>query len=535
MLSLGHSATALRRRRLLHRPFSALSSAYANLITELYEVNLLQGPVKQGLQNVTALHDVIGKPLDSDSIKTRVHVTGTNGKGSVCLKVARALRWHNEINGVSDGGVGLFVSPHVTSFRERMVVDDCAITEAEVVELLPPILAATREHRIPATFFEILTVLAFEFYKRRGANAVVLECGLGGRLDATNIVQPSVAVVTTVGLDHTRILGNTPELIAREKAGIIKPGVPAVLGPSAQPHSAFFAASEAAGEGSHCVVAPPLSTEALAAGSFAPGDVDAENTAVALETLRVLGVVHPRFDLAQLEDGLGEEGASSRSREGLRTALLSRPSCRFELWQAEAATTKVDGGFSMAPISRLTSADEAPTQGASVILDVAHNPSGIAGLFEKLCWAGGEGGGGGATPGTAGGGAAGAGATGTGAAAAAAAGAGGGGGGGTTAAEGAGTGREAGGRRVSPPLHIVMGMSGDKDLDSCMAAVAEHLDSEHGDRITFVQGTHPRAAEASELAAAFVNNGGTGDVAFQHDGVGGLVPVCKRTRISTLT
>ena len=456
---------------------SSCSAAYAKLITELYEVNLLQGPVKQGLQNVTELHNAVGRPLFSPTIGTRVHVSGTNGKGSVCLKLARALRWQNKVNGVNGGGVGLFVSPHVTSFRERMLVDDVAISEAEVVELLPPILEATREHRIPATFFEILTVLAFAFYKHRGANAVVLECGLGGRLDATNIVHPSVAVVTTVDLDHTRILGDTPELIATEKAGIIKPGVPAVLGPAAKPHSVFFAASEAAGGGSHCVVASPLSAEVLAACAFAPGDVDAENTAVALETLRVLGVVDPEFDLADIDD-------ADIGQEELRTALLSRPSCRFELWQAE----ECQGDFSMSPISRLPQSGELPADGARVILDVAHNPSGIAGLFQKLCGSGGgnnSGGGGGGREGT---------------------------------EEETVEGRRR--DKDSPPLHVVMGMSGDKDLDACMAAVADHLDAKHGDRITFVQGTHPRAAEASELAGAFVRNDGSAVVAFQHDGVG---------------
>lgn len=150
-----------------------------------------------------------------------VHVGGTNGKGSVALLVHDALR------GVGFK-VGLYTSPHLVSIRERMLVDGRPIPAtafAAWTDRLRPWLDASG-----ASFFEATTAIAFADFAARGVDIAVIEVGLGGRLDATNVVAPLVSAVTNVGLDHTEYLGPTLEHVAREKAGIAKPGVPFVLG-----------------------------------------------------------------------------------------------------------------------------------------------------------------------------------------------------------------------------------------------------------------------------------------------------------------
>jgi dihydrofolate synthase/folylpolyglutamate synthase len=162
--------------------------------------------------------------LDNPHEKFRsVHITGTKGKGSTAAMIEAALR---------AGGyrTGLYTSPHLHTFRERIRVDGALVPEAEVVRLIDemrPLLG-----QIPGiTTFEVMTGLAFAWFAQQGVEWAVLEVGLGGRLDATNVVTPSVAVITSISLDHTGILGDTHGMIATEKAGIIKPGVPLVSAP----------------------------------------------------------------------------------------------------------------------------------------------------------------------------------------------------------------------------------------------------------------------------------------------------------------
>jgi len=149
-----------------------------------------------------------------------VHVAGTNGKGSVAAMVAKALF-------LSGHRTGLYTSPHLISFRERIRIDGVSIPEREVVEEVVRIKEATARFR-GLTFFEVWTALAFDYFARGSVDVSVIEAGLGGRLDATNVVTPDVSVITSVSMDHRGILGETLGKIAAEKAGIIKPGVPVV-------------------------------------------------------------------------------------------------------------------------------------------------------------------------------------------------------------------------------------------------------------------------------------------------------------------
>ncbi|MCX6020301.1 MAG: bifunctional folylpolyglutamate synthase/dihydrofolate synthase [Chloroflexi bacterium] len=173
-----------------------------------------------------------------------VHIAGTKGKGSTAAMIAAALR-------SAGHHTGLYTSPHLHSFRERIRVDADDIPPARVGLLLPSVRDAVEAVHAEGewgtlTWFEVMTALAFCHFAAEGVDVQVLEVGLGGRLDATNIVTPDVAIITPISLDHTGILGTTHAAIAREKAGIIKPGIPVVTAP--QPEEALAVIAEIAAE-----------------------------------------------------------------------------------------------------------------------------------------------------------------------------------------------------------------------------------------------------------------------------------------------
>jgi dihydrofolate synthase / folylpolyglutamate synthase len=174
--------------------------------------------IKFGLATTRALLGSLGNPHE---VLPAVHIGGTNGKGSVCTLVAAALReagWR----------VGLYTSPHLVSFRERIQVDGVPISEDAVAMWTSRLLSPILERK--ATFFEATTALAFADFAARGAEIAVVEVGLGGRLDSTNVIRPLVSGITKIQRDHMKYLGDTLEQIACEKAGIAKPGVPFVIG-----------------------------------------------------------------------------------------------------------------------------------------------------------------------------------------------------------------------------------------------------------------------------------------------------------------
>lgn len=173
---------------------------------------------KPGLQNSLDLDRHFGHP--HRRYRT-IHVAGTNGKGSCAHTLAAVLR-------VAGYRVGLYTSPHLVDFRERIRVDGEMIPEQYVVDFV----ARERAFFEPLhpSFFELTTALAFKYFEDAGVDIAVIETGLGGRLDCTNIITPVLSLITNISLDHTQFLGDTPERIAAEKAGIIKSGVPAVVG-----------------------------------------------------------------------------------------------------------------------------------------------------------------------------------------------------------------------------------------------------------------------------------------------------------------
>lgn len=178
------------------------------------------GAYKPGLGTSMELDELFGHPHRNYAT---IHVAGTNGKGSVSHLLATIL----QLNGYK---VGLYTSPHLVDFRERIRVNGKMIPQAEVIDFID------RYRKLnfcgKPSFFELTSTMAFDYFSKCNVDVAVIEVGLGGRLDSTNIITPSMCVITNISLDHMQFLGNTTTLIAKEKAGIIKPGVPVVIGES---------------------------------------------------------------------------------------------------------------------------------------------------------------------------------------------------------------------------------------------------------------------------------------------------------------
>ena len=243
--------------------------------------------MRPGLDAIRALCAALGNPQDA---VRAIHVAGTNGKGAVCAILDAALR------AIGDRGsgirVGRYTSPHLVKLNERFFLDGAPVDDA-TLERIATLVNRTIEqsnNRIirDPTFFEALTAVAFQLYAEAKVDCAILECGLGGRLDATNICRPELCVITKIGLDHCDWLGDTVEKIAAEKAGIVKPGVPVVLGrndPSVR--AVVEARADVVGAPFH--YAPDLADECEIPADFPlEGPFNRENAVTALAALKVL-------------------------------------------------------------------------------------------------------------------------------------------------------------------------------------------------------------------------------------------------------
>jgi dihydrofolate synthase/folylpolyglutamate synthase len=316
-------------------------TSYAGALEYLFA--RVTGGWKFGLDTTRALAAAMGDPQQA---YPTLHVAGTNGKGSVVATLDALLR----ARGLR---VGRYTSPHLVDFRERIVVNGEPIAEESIVE---QIARWTPEvERLGATFFEATTCMALDHFKRERVDIAIIEVGLGGRLDSTNIIVPLVSGVTSIGIDHVQYLGDTAELIAAEKAGIFKPGVPVVIGerdPGIRALLARLAAAAGAGpvrvladeaELAGIAVTAHGTQFAIAAGSarrelMTPlvGRHQAQNAATAIAMLEAAGAPW--------------SAAAGDAERALATVHLPG---RFQRW----------GEF---------------------IFDVAHNPAGTAVLCDSL-------------------------------------------------------------------------------------------------------------------------------------------------------
>ena len=283
-----------------------------------------------------------------------IHIAGTKGKGSVAAMIAQVLSSSNY-------KTGLYISPHLLNLRERISIDGTLISEDEfaaaVAEVKPSIESMKRDTGFrQLTYFEALTVLAFAYFKRKRVDFQVLEVGLGGRLDATNVAWPIACIITSVSLDHTQILGNSLEEIAREQAGIIKPGCWVVLSP--QPEEAGSVISDICNEKKAKVVkvgkditwhkiGHDLSHQSLVIEGRRHnyhvtipllGDFQLENAAAAVAALEILASAGLAISAADIAKGL---------------ARVKWPG-RFQILQ-QHPTVLVDGAHNVASMKRLVS------------------------------------------------------------------------------------------------------------------------------------------------------------------------------------
>jgi dihydrofolate synthase/folylpolyglutamate synthase len=303
----------------------------------------LAGEVKWGLDRTGRMLASLGDPHRAYPV---LHVAGTNGKGSVARIWASILR-------AAGLRTGLYTSPHLISFRERILVNGTPIPDEQLEEWswdLRPLLFRERP-----SFFEAATTLAFLAFAREEVEVAVVEVGMGGRLDATNVVEPVVAAITNVGLDHVPILGGTLEDIAKEKAGILKPGVPVFTADDKPEVLAVLAREAANSEALLHRVRPPEGETTLDGSSFLLrtkrwGDLDLTSPLVG---------AHQICNLA----------LAVRSLE----ALPPRLPVSAQAVREGVAKARVPGRFQVEREGDLT-----------WILDVAHNPDGVRALVNAL-------------------------------------------------------------------------------------------------------------------------------------------------------
>ena len=191
------------------------STDFSTLLKSLF--NLQRLGIKLGLEHTFRLLDFIGNPQDD---LTMIHVAGTNGKGSTCAMIASIIHAYGK-------NVGLYTSPHLIRFNERIRINGNPIPDKAIIRFMKKVSPAVQE--IESTFFETTTAMAFDYFKEQKVDVAVIETGLGGRLDSTNVIQPRVTVISHISMDHMDILGKDIEKITNEKAGIIKKNVPLII------------------------------------------------------------------------------------------------------------------------------------------------------------------------------------------------------------------------------------------------------------------------------------------------------------------
>jgi dihydrofolate synthase / folylpolyglutamate synthase len=311
---------------------------------------------KFGLDNIRALTAALGNPQDTFRV---LHVAGTNGKGSVCAMADAALRsagYHT----------GCYTSPHLIDLGERFHVDGTPVPGDDLEHAIADVrdlaadLAQRGVLRASPTFFEVATAVAFELFRRRGVEVAVIEVGLGGRLDATNVVQAPVGVITNIDLEHQQYLGETRAAIATEKAGIIKPGMRIVWG---------------------------------------GGPADADDVVRRTCAARGATLIEAHAGITITSSFLG-----GRVRAAVTTLARSYPACalglrgRHQLSNALCALRALealdDSGVAIAPQHRIAGLEQAVwpgrldvidgPDGCPVLLDAAHNPAGARVLASYL-------------------------------------------------------------------------------------------------------------------------------------------------------
>jgi len=295
--------------------------------------------IRFGLERILKAAQYLGNPQNAFQ---SIHVAGTNGKGSVCAFLDSILR-------LKGYAAGLYASPHIVKFEERFMINGTTVDTDEWLDIYIAIEDVADRHSL--TFFEIATLIAFELFRRRKVEWAVIETGLGGRLDATNIITPCASVITSIGIEHTEYLGSDIISIAREKLGIIKKNVPVIIADHENPDVLACAQMAAQEQNADCIIADEneaSDVKAIDAGTgflykgrrfLTPltGRYQVMNTLCAVKAAERLGLA----DLPALADGV--------------------------------AKTSIPGRFQIQKIP-----------GKTIIFDVAHNPQATRELCKTI-------------------------------------------------------------------------------------------------------------------------------------------------------
>ncbi len=335
-------------------------SARTSALEYLFGLELVG--VKFGLDNITALIDALGQPQRAFR---SVHIAGTNGKGSVAAMLDAALR-------AAGHRAGRYTSPHLVDLSERFVVDGRPIEAGHLDALIEQVggvanaLVKSGRLEAPPTFFEVATAMAFEWFRQQHVAIAVCEVGLGGRLDATNVLEPMACAITSIGLDHQQFLGETVQEIAVEKAGIIKAGVPVVTGGMPGPaHDAIARVARQRGA-PHIVAAEGTVIEPLAS----PDRLDAG--------------AQPRLRLRTLARDDGDIELGLRGDHQIDNAVVAVR--LLETIETTGLCVGVDAireGLSRVTWPGRLELKRLP-DGRELLLDAAHNPDGAAALARHL-------------------------------------------------------------------------------------------------------------------------------------------------------
>jgi len=313
---------------------------YSETLAQIY--SLARFGIKPGLERISGLLSTLGNP--HRTIRT-VSIAGTNGKGSTAAFLSSIL--------ISAGyRVGLFTSPHLVSFTERIQINDSEISEDDVTRLTEIVMAVAPPQ---TTFFEIVTAIALIYFSEQGVDLAVMETGMGGRFDSTNITDPIVSVITPISLDHCEYLGNSIAEIAREKAGIIRPGRPVV-----------------------CAIQDEMAMKVIE-----------EHAASAASPLYLAG----REFTAMWRDNLLDIRGIHGTVTGVKPGLFGKHQAENASCAVTAAELLSDYGFSIDSDALRFGVSGASWPGRmelfkgapAIILDGAHNPAGSRVLAASLC------------------------------------------------------------------------------------------------------------------------------------------------------
>jgi dihydrofolate synthase/folylpolyglutamate synthase len=320
-----------------------------HILDELFAMTFHAG-IKPGLERIEHMCEGLDNPHQRYPV---IHLAGTNGKGSTSAMIASIL--------VEAGyKVGLYTSPHIRSFNERIRIGNELISNEDIARLAVPLMESAKA--VGGTFFEVTTAMAFQYFAERRVDVAVIETGLGGRLDATNVCMPLASIITSIDFDHMEYLGNTLTAIAGEKAGIIKEGAPAIVGHVDASIRGVFERK-----------ATSCSTSIV----FAEDVVGIEVDTIYPDLTMSVAVIKDDIRQYFVADLAGEHQAAN-----IQTAITALPALRSVYFVDD---DHVRSGLQhMRRNIGLRGRCELYSSSPRVVLDVSHNPGGIAALVRIL-------------------------------------------------------------------------------------------------------------------------------------------------------